>query len=547
MNAGFIRSASRAPDGGAIPKQGTVDLHRRRANANPKPSLNGVPTIFTSQVPAELIVFREGTAGFRADQRHAAPAGAEQTGRPSSTPSTNAYYVLLRALVQGGGAERSLDLRHNDALPADDFARIPPAPLRAAVFPTVARDAAGAGPRSSRTRVLGTATVSVSTGRPSPNPDGAPVWLSPVPARRCFYVTSLVGADHPGDRELILRGAGQRLVHGARPDRSVDHRGLGARGVYHDPAVVADLSRHPRCHESTPQVVLRLHAGLPRDRRLAVRLVPTAPAIPAAPWIGTTWYAPPALWLRGVPGLQPLRGYTRLRGSAWRRRRADPYWGWGGLLLRPGYWGGYSAAGDGERQRLRPPNTAYSGDALVVLRAAASLGTTASGFPCERARTGTTSSYSAGRQLTPGPATPRAATTARSAALGRESRQTSRVARTTPPPASAAGWLERLLNTRKGRKFGGPNGGHDVRSAGLWPPRRRPPQRQDRRDQHLDQRQTRSSNDTLPTPTATWRAATAAAAGSSTPRAAGPAPVTTPWADHESQARPRRRAIEASG
>ena len=42
-----------------LAKSGAVDMLDGGAKANPKPSLaNGVPTIYTSQVPAELIVFK---------------------------------------------------------------------------------------------------------------------------------------------------------------------------------------------------------------------------------------------------------------------------------------------------------------------------------------------------------------------------------------------------------------------------------------------------------------------------------------------------------
>ena len=63
------------------PSPAPVDLLDGGPNANPKPSLaNGVPTIYTSQVPTELIVFK-GQPELRADRRHAAAVGRQHQHR----------------------------------------------------------------------------------------------------------------------------------------------------------------------------------------------------------------------------------------------------------------------------------------------------------------------------------------------------------------------------------------------------------------------------------------------------------------------------------
>src|SRR5262249_30804313 len=62
-----------------LAKDGKVDMLDGGPNATPKPSLaNGVPAIYVTETPSELIVFRP--AEFRARHRHGAALG-EQHGR----------------------------------------------------------------------------------------------------------------------------------------------------------------------------------------------------------------------------------------------------------------------------------------------------------------------------------------------------------------------------------------------------------------------------------------------------------------------------------
>ena len=95
-----------------LSKKGVVDLLDGGPKANPKPSLaNGVPTIYTSQVPTELIVFK-GQPDF-------VPIVGTQLLWASNTTSdvliNTTQQRLLRAargsLVHGAGAGRPVDLR----------------------------------------------------------------------------------------------------------------------------------------------------------------------------------------------------------------------------------------------------------------------------------------------------------------------------------------------------------------------------------------------------------------------------------------------------
>ena len=73
--------------------------------------------------------------------------------------------------------------------------------------------------------------------------------------------------------ERVLRGHRRRVVHRAAAHRAVDGRDVGAGGHLHDSAVVAAPLRDVRAHLRHDAAVRlrRLHAGLPRHGRVAVR------------------------------------------------------------------------------------------------------------------------------------------------------------------------------------------------------------------------------------------------------------------------------------
>jgi hypothetical protein len=161
----------------SLARSGTVDMLDGGAKANPKPSLaNGVPTIYTSQVPAELIVFK-GQPDFQ-------PVVGTQLLRASNTTSdvlidirNNYYYVLISGRWFSSAALAGpWTFVPNNALPPD-FARIPPHSLAGAVLPTVA------GTPQAREAAISnsipqTATVPLANGPTfTPNFDGAPQYL----------------------------------------------------------------------------------------------------------------------------------------------------------------------------------------------------------------------------------------------------------------------------------------------------------------------------------------------------------------------------------
>src|SRR5262249_13520467 len=122
----------------SLAKTGVVDLMSGAPNATPKLSLaNGVPAIYTSQTPTELIVFK-GQPDF-------VPVVGTQLLWASNTTNdvliettNNNYYVLLSGRwFRGPGMNGPWAFVAANELPPD-FAKIPSQSLAGAVLPSVA-------------------------------------------------------------------------------------------------------------------------------------------------------------------------------------------------------------------------------------------------------------------------------------------------------------------------------------------------------------------------------------------------------------------------
>ena len=91
---------------------GTVDLLDGGKSANPKPSLaNGVPTIYTSQVPTELIVFK-GQPDFVPIAGTQLLWAANTTSDALIDTTNNNYYVLMSGRwFRAAATHRTMDVR----------------------------------------------------------------------------------------------------------------------------------------------------------------------------------------------------------------------------------------------------------------------------------------------------------------------------------------------------------------------------------------------------------------------------------------------------
>ncbi len=382
----------------SLSAKGTVDLLDGGPKANPKPSLaNGVPTIYTSQSPTELIVFK-GQPDF-------VPIAGTQLLWASNTTSdvliditTNNYYTLLSGRwFRSPGLAGPFSFVAANALPAD-FARIPPHSLAGAVLPTVA------GTPQAQEAVIAdsipqTATVPLKNGpKFTPSFDGAPKY-APIEGTPLSYVVN--------SHEPIIRVTPAQYYSVTAGVWFTAAQLTGPWTVATSvPAVIYSIpSSSPlyyvtyvHVYEATPQYV---YVGY-TPGYLGTVVSPYGTVIYGTgyvytPWIGTAWYPPPYTYgVAAVPVYNPWVGYSYgfamgLATAAW----MEPYWG--GAYYHPAYWGGYGCCASASANvyghwgatTWSGTRTWYAGGGVA--------GTTASGS-YSNSRTGSSGTYNAGRQ-----------------------------------------------------------------------------------------------------------------------------------------------------
>lgn len=385
-----------------LSKKGVVDLLDGGPKANPKPSLaNGVPAIYTSQVPTELVVF-SGQPDF-------VPIVGTQLLWAANTTSdvlvdivTGNYYVLLAGRwFRGPGLAGPWTFVAGNALPPD-FARIPPHSLAGAVLPTVA------GTPQAQEAVIEnsipqTATVPLRNGpKFTPNFDGAPQY-SPIPGTPLSYVTNTsVPIIQVSPSAFYAVEAGVWFNAPALTGPWTIATSVPAVIYTIPPSSPVFYVTYVRIYEATPQVV---YVGY-TPGYLGTVVAPTGTVVYGtgyaySPWIGSVWYAPPYTYgIAATPVYNPYIGYTfgfalGLATAAW----ATPYWG--GAYYAAGYWGGYHGypccATASSNVYGHWGNTAYSGTRSWYAGGGVA-GSTFSGSYAN-ARTGTTGDINAGRQF----------------------------------------------------------------------------------------------------------------------------------------------------
>ena len=382
----------------SLAKAGVVDLLDGGPKANPKPSLaNGVPTIYTSQVPTELIVFK-GQPDF-------VPIVGTQLLWASNTTSdilintaNNNYYALLAGRwFTSSGINGPWTFVANNALPPD-FARIPPHSLAGAVLPTVA-GTPQAEEAIIENSIPQTATVPLKNGpKFTPEFDGPPQY-APIAGTPLTYVTnshSPVIQVAPNAFYAVTAG-----VWFTAPQLT----GPWTIATSVPPVIYTIPASSPihyvtyvRIYEATPQVV---YVGY-TPGYLGTVVAPYGTVVYGTgyyytPWIGTYWYAPPYTYgIAATPIYNPYVGYTwgfamGLATAAW----MEPWWG--GAYYYPGYWGGYGCCATASANVYGHWGaTTWSGTRSWYAGGGVA-GTTASGN-YYNSRTGTSGSYAAGKQ-----------------------------------------------------------------------------------------------------------------------------------------------------
>jgi hypothetical protein len=502
-------------------KSGAVDLLDGPPNAKPKPTLaDGIPAIYVSQAPAELIVFK-GQPDFVPIQGTGLLWASNTTSDVLVDTADNRYYVLLAGRwFRGPGLSGPWSFVASDALPAD-FAKIPPHSLAGAVLPTVA------GTPQAREALIAnsipqTATVPLRNGpKFTPNFDGAPQY-APVPGTSLSYVTNAsvpIIQVTPASYYAVEAGVWFTAPGVTGPWTVATSVPTALYAI--PPSSPIYYVTYVRIYETTPQYV---YVGY-TPGYLGTVVSPSGTIVYGtgyvySPWIGSVWYATPYTYgVAAVPVYNPYVGYTfgfamGLATAAW----MEPYWG--GAYYHPAYWGAYGCCATASANVYGHwGSTTYSGTRSWYAGGGVA-GTTFSGN-YSNARTGTTGDINAGRQYNAwtGNATRGYDRTMNGAAGG--SGQVARASNynvytgqrstgSAPPPAAAP-------TTAPAPR---PRAPRATRTSAAGRRRTRRPARR------TPGGPPRSATTRSRTSTAT-STTTTAAAGSSTPRAAGRAPAAT--------------------
>ena len=381
-----------------LAKSNAVDLLSGGAKANPKPSLaNGAPVIFTSQTPAELIVF-QGQPDF-------VPVVGTQLLWASNTTSdvlidiaANTYYVLLAGRwFRGPALTGPWTFVPSNALPAD-FARIPSASRAGAVLPTVA-GTPQAQAAAIENSIPQTATVPLKGGPTfTPNFDGPPQFVPVAGTALTYAVNSSEPLIQVSTNAYYAVTAGVWFTAPSVTGPWVVASSVPAAIYAIPPSSPIHYVTYVRIYGTTPgYVYVGYTPGYMGTVLTPYGTVVYGTGYAYSPWIGTVWYPPPYTYsVAAAPVYNPYVGFTYgfavgLATAAW----TYPYWG--GAYYHPYYWGGYPCCATASANVYGHwGSTTYSGTRTWYAGGGVA-GTTASGS-YYNSRTGTSGTYNAGRQ-----------------------------------------------------------------------------------------------------------------------------------------------------
>ncbi|MCC6380641.1 MAG: carbohydrate-binding family V/XII [Burkholderiales bacterium] len=326
----------------ALAKAGTVDLLDGPPNAKPKPTLaDGIPVIYVSQEPAELIVFK-GAPDFVPVVGTGLLWASNTTSDVLVDTADNRYYALLAGRwFRGAGLAGPWQFVASNALPAD-FAKIPPHSLAGAVLPTVAGT-----PQAQEALIANsipqTATVPLANGpKFTPSFDGAPRYsaIAGTPLSYVVNASTPIIQVTPTSYYAVEAGVWFTAPGITGPWAIATSVPTGIYAI--PPSSPVYYVTYVRIYEATPKYV---YVGY-TPGYLGTVVSPYGTIVYGtgytyAPWIGSVWYSPPYTYgVAAAPVYNPYVGYTfgfamGLATAAW----MEPYWG--GAYYHPAYWGGY--------------------------------------------------------------------------------------------------------------------------------------------------------------------------------------------------------------
>jgi hypothetical protein len=380
-----------------LAQSGAVDMLDGGAKANPKPSLaNGVPTIYTSQVPTELIVFK-GQPDFVPIAGTQLLWAANTTSDVLIDTSNNNYYVLISGRwFDAPALAGPWAFVANDALPPD-FAHIPPQAPAGAVLPTVA-GTPQAHEAAISNSIPQTATVPLTNGPTfTPNFDGPPQYL-PIEGTPLSYVENSsepVIQVAPNAYFAVVAGVWFTAAQITGPWMIATSVPTVIYTI--PPASPLYYVTYVKVYEATPQYVyVGYTPGYFGTVISPYGTVVYGTGYAYSPWIGTVWYPPPYTYgVAAAPVYNPWVGFTfgfavGLATAAW----LEPYWG--GSYYSPAYWGGYPCCASASANVYGHwGSAAYSGTRSWYAGGGVAGSTFSGSYATAR---GTTGNINAGRQ-----------------------------------------------------------------------------------------------------------------------------------------------------
>jgi hypothetical protein len=384
---------------------GTVDLLDGGPKASPKPSLaNGVPTIYTVQGPAELVIFN-GQPDFVPIVGTQLLWAANTTNDVLIDLDQNAYYVLLAGRwFRAAALTGPWTFVASNALPPG-FAQIPTGSAAAAVLPSVAGT-----PQAQEAAIANTipqtATVPLNNGPQfTPSFDGPPQYAQISGTPLSYVANASVPVVQVSANSFYAVSAGvwftaTQLTGPWRVASSV-------------PAVIYTIPpssplhyvTYVRIYEATPSVVYTGYT----PGYLGTVVEPTGTVVYGTgyaytPWIGSLWYPAPVTYtVAAAPVYNPYVGFTfgfavGLATAAW----ATPYYGGAygvyGAYYHPAYWGGYPCCASASANVYGHWGNTVTAGTRSWYAGGGVAGTTAGGSYYNQ-RTGTSGSYDAGKQF----------------------------------------------------------------------------------------------------------------------------------------------------
>jgi hypothetical protein len=379
-----------------IATSGLVDVLDGGPNANPKPQLaKGVPTIHTTQVPSELVVFK-GQPDY-VPIRNTQLLWAANTGADVlvDTTTSSIYLLLSGRWFRAASLSGPWAFVASNALPAD-FSRIPVEEPASIVL------AAVAGTPQAQEAVIAnsvptTATIPRANGpKFAPEFDGAPHFEAIADTPLFYTDNSSVPVIRVDPQTYFAVNAGAWFA-APTPTGPWSVATSVPSVVYTIPtSSPVHYVTYVRVYGATPQVV---YVGY-TPGYMGTVVGPYGTVVYGTgyyytPWVGSVWYPPPYTYgVAAVPVYSPALGFTYgfavgLATAAW----VTPYYG---AAYHPYPCCGSASASVYGQYR----NTAYSGTKTAYASGNGTVGVSGSGSYYNKA-TGTTGNYATNKSYNP--------------------------------------------------------------------------------------------------------------------------------------------------